>query len=65
MLAIDDHTVSSLAPRRELVDTIIDVLHHPRKDSERPEGEMILGQVAKGFVLKSLSLLVEDSEDTA
>jgi len=56
--AIDDHTDVESVPRvRELVDAIIDVLHNPHK--ERPEGEIILGQVAKGFVFDSLPLRVE------
>ena len=58
LFVIDDHTDAESVPRvRELVDIVIDVLHNPHK--ERPEGEMIIGQVAKGFVFKFLPLQVE------
>ena len=58
LFAIEDHTDVGSVPRvRELVDVIVDVLHNPHK--ERPKGEIILGQVAKGFVFDSLPLQME------
>ena len=49
LFVIDEYTDVESAPAvREIVDVIIDALNHPKKP--RPEGEILLGELARQYI---------------
>jgi hypothetical protein len=53
---IDEYTdVESVEVVREMVDVVIDALNHPHK--ARPRGEILLGEIARQYVLTPLTMI--------
>lgn len=56
LFLVDEYTDHKHAPVvSEIIDVVIDVLHHPEK--VRPEGEMVLGEMTRQSV-RSCSLML-------